>query len=209
MKWLFAFLVVLNLIVAGWVIARPPSNVEQHVAVAKVMTPGVARLVLTNEAEQQALMVPTSRCLSLGPTQAQAIAQTLVDRAHSQGASATLRKEELQQWLVWLPAAASRRATRDHLRALQARGITDVSIIGRGPHKNAISLGVYDLQQAAQERVRELATLGETATLEANPTGEIRYWVDITAGAERLDAAWIATQRTDFSGVDQQELPCP
>lgn len=61
---------------------------------------------------------------------------------------------------VYIPPFVDRAAAAAALRELRARGIRDVSIIGRGPLADGVSLGVFRSAEGARRRLAALQAMG-------------------------------------------------
>ena len=71
-----------------------------------------------------------------------------------------LAKYKIVNHRVYLPSFATREEAEAKVREAQARGISDVAVVRRGPLKNAVSFGVYPDEDDARRRVDGLERIG-------------------------------------------------
>lgn len=65
--------------------------------------------------------------------------------------------EAASNWWVHIPAPANRSVAEDRVATLRASGISDLFIVrDEGPHKNAISLGMFRTENSAQQHLSDL-----------------------------------------------------
>lgn len=101
-------------------------------------------------------------CVVAGPFGSREAVEAEETRLRAAGAQAEWLEETAAgplSYLVYVEPAASRDAAMLILRELQAQSIEDAGIIGNGPYRNAVSVGVYsnrDLAMAQRDRVAEL-----------------------------------------------------
>ena len=70
------------------------------------------------------------------------------------------RVETTTSFWVYLPPATSRAEADRRLAELRARGLDDVAVIDASPQRNAISLGLFQTEEAANNRLAEAQKLG-------------------------------------------------
>lgn len=65
--------------------------------------------------------------------------------------------EAAGNWWVHIPAPANRGVAEDRVATLRASGINDLFIVrDEGPHKNAISLGIFRTENSAKQHLSDL-----------------------------------------------------
>lgn len=65
--------------------------------------------------------------------------------------------EAAGNWWVHIPAPANRNVAEDRVATLRASGINDLFIVrDEGPHKNAISLGMFRTESSAKQHLSDL-----------------------------------------------------
>lgn len=67
---------------------------------------------------------------------------------------------------------------------MQAAGLEDIYVFGRGPYKGRVSLGIYNKKAFAHARVAEIQAAGFPAEALTRTRDVIRYWVDVAGTAE-------------------------
>ena len=184
-RLLFLLLLALNLGAAAWLLfGRAPAR-----ALPAATDPGVTELRLLSERPSNApARVPVASapviaetCSTLG-----AFTTTVDMRAAMQALSPHVariqyREEQVSQshgYWVYLPATADREAALDEARQLAAKGINDYYVVTAGDAQNTISLGLFDSESNAQNRVAALKQLGFPAQMKQRVDTEPAYWVD-------------------------------
>lgn len=200
---LIVLLIVLNLGLAAWWISRPGA--------APVPLPGppagAPRLQLLGEAPARAAPVSATQAGSLVQAPVQApVAQPVPaapmrcftfgpfdDDAGATRATATLASQVLRSrvrsaadtasrgWDVLLPPFPDRAAAQAAADRLAAAGVADLYILADGDDANAIALGRYRSEGAAQRRQAELQAAGFAATIRALEPRTSARWVDVAA----------------------------
>ena len=84
---------------------------------------------------------------------------------------------------VYLPATADRESALDEARKLAGKGINDYYVVTAGDAQNTVSLGLFDSESNAQNRVTALKQLGFPAQLKQRVDTEPAYWVDYAVEA--------------------------
>lgn len=94
---------------------------------------------------------------------------------------------------VYLPATPTREAALDEARKLVAKGINDYYVVTAGDSQNTVSLGLYDSETNAQNRMAALQKLGFPAQVKQRLDTEPAYWVDyaVPAGTAFDWKAWL------------------
>lgn len=70
------------------------------------------------------------------------------------------RVETTTSFWVFLPPAPSRFEADRRIADLRTRGVADVAVIDAGPQRNAISLGLFQTEDAANRRLSDVLMLG-------------------------------------------------
>lgn len=205
-------LLVLNLGVAVWWLARPDQRRSEHGFVATPAEPsgvGIPRLVLADGRDAEAagpigsLGVPEPSvseaaagaadfCVSHGPfatTEEAAVAQRL---ARATGASAGVRAQSAapyRGWKVWLPPFENLGQTQQMAAEIAAAGFTDQFIVREGPDAGSLALGRFASEAPARQHAEKLVAAGFPARAEPIGSGAISYWLDVSGSrsdAQRL-----------------------
>jgi cell division septation protein DedD len=94
---------------------------------------------------------------------------------------------------VYLPATTTREAALDEAHKLAAKGINDYYVVTAGDSQNTISLGLFDSESNAQNRMAKLQQQGFAAKVRQRVDTEPAYWVDyaVPAGEAFKWQAWM------------------
>lgn len=135
-----------------------------------------ARLAEQVQPEKITLLTP-QQVAALGPAKVAALANVCVewgplgdaDRAKALADLEPLalgkllsqrRVETPMAFWAYLPPSANRVAAERRVAEVRARGVGDVAIVDSGPQRFALSLGAFRTEEAAQDRVKDLAARG-------------------------------------------------
>ena len=134
------------------------------------------RLVEQVQPEKIKLLTP-QQVAALGPAKVAALADvclefgplTEADRARALADLDSLalgklltqkRIETTTSFWVYLPPAPSRAEADRRVADLRTRGLGDVAVVDAGPQRNAVSLGLFQTEDAANNRLAEAQKLG-------------------------------------------------
>ena len=115
------------------------------------------------------------------------------------------RIEDVTRYWVFVPPAADRRAAEATIAQLKRQGVGDLSI----RPDNAISLGVFSSEDAAQ---RFLASLGAKGVRNAQVgpfSKELRGLAMLVREPDTEMVARLAIVQRDFPGSRMRAVPCP
>ncbi|HKT42980.1 MAG TPA: SPOR domain-containing protein [Rhodanobacteraceae bacterium] len=200
LRLLFLLLLALNLGAGAWLLfGRVPAR-----ALPPVTDPGVTELRLLSERPAKAAAPPASAaapaadetCGTLGAFTTAVDMRAAMQALSPHVARIQYREEQVSHshgFWVYLPATADREAALDEARQLAAKGINDYYVVTAGDAQNTVSLGLYDDQSNAQNRVAKLKQLGFPAQLKQRVDTEPAYWVDyaVKTGAPFDWQAWL------------------
>jgi hypothetical protein len=185
-RLLFLLLVALNLGAGAWLLfGRVPAPTYPPAT-----DPGVPELRLLSETRRAAPAASAASaheprasdtCDTLGPFTTTADMRAAMQTLSPHVARIQYREEQVNHshgYWVYLPAAASREAALDEARQLAAKGIHDYYVVTAGDSQNTISLGLFNDQSNARNRLVELQKLGFPAKLEQRVDTEPAYWLD-------------------------------
>jgi hypothetical protein len=111
---------------------------------------------------------------------------------------------------VYIPPQKDKATVNQKVAQLKARGIEEYFVVpDAGPWLNAISLGVFRTQEAAQHFLDELrrtkdvrsAQIGERAS-------KLKTTLFLLNGLDAKAAASIAEMQKDFAGSELKNVPC-
>lgn len=185
-RLLFLLLLALNLGAGAWLLfGRAPAR-----ALPPVSDPGVTELRSLSERPAKAAAPDTSApaapavtetCRTLGAFTTAVDMRAAMQALSPHVARIQYREEQVSQshgFWVYLPPAADREAALDEARKLAGKGINDYYVVTAGDSQNTISLGLFDNESNAQNRVSELQQLGFPAQVKQRVDTEPAYWVD-------------------------------
>ena len=203
---LIVLLLVFNLGVALWWVARPSTPVAAPAEPAS----DVASLQLVAEVRRDTAVAPPvvaavaiEQCVSFGP---------FADAAQLAEAQAKLQPQVVQlqprrayagtprSWKVFLPAFSSMEAAETAAARIAEAGFDDYFVVREGDDARTVALGLYRNEATARERIATLAASGFEAELAPLGAGPPRYWLDVGAGAGFDPAAaqaLVAAERTE------------
>lgn len=217
-------LLILNVGVAVWWLARPDQPVGEHNRTAVPADPsgaGIQRLVLADDAEAPEApdaagpMVSTGApetsapdaahatpdfCVSHGPFATAEEAALAQRRASGPGIGAGVRAHAAgpnRGWKVWLPPFENLEQAQEMAARVAAAGFTDQFIVREGADAGSLALGRFASEASARQHAEKLVAAGFPARAEPIGSGPIRYWLDVAGSrsdAERLRVQIAAPQ---------------
>jgi cell division septation protein DedD len=200
LRLLFLLLLALNLGAGAWLLFGPvPVR-----ALPPATDPGVTELRLLSEQPAKApapahpapAPAVSETCNTLGAFTTAADMRAAMQALSPHVARIQYREEQVSQshgFWVYLPATADREAALDEARKLAGKGINDYYVVTAGDAQNTISLGLFDDESNAQNRVAKLQQLGFPAKVKQRVDTEPAYWVDyaVKTGAPFDWQAWL------------------
>lgn len=205
---LLVLLVVLNLGVAAWWLARPAATQPPLPAVPE----GVPRLQLVGEAGQSApapVTVAPAVCLRLGPYAEPAELQRARLHLQSLAIDASVLREAREpaaRWRVMLPPPAGEEDAEALAQRIAAAGFADLQVVEQGMEAGSIALGVFTGDAAARTRRDALRAAGFDARL--YPDGGDAQWLFVSldaAQAQDLDERHL---RAALGALRAEPVPC-
>ena len=150
-------------------------------------------------------------CYRLGPVADAAQAMNLERVLGAQGLGFTKREEAGQPitaYRVYLPSFRSKAEAERKRRELTRLGFRDHALLQDEGLENAISLGLYSVEENAQNHLKRLADKGVRAELLKMQQSRPVYWFELApAGPER--AARLTPMVDGIPGAQVGEIPCP
>lgn len=126
-------------------------------------------------------------CYSLGPfdqkEQMAPISKNLRNIGTRTNPRKLKRRVSTGYW-VYMPKFKTWKEARMKVIQLEAKGMQDIFIMGRGKMKNAVSLGLFSSRKAAKSRINRLSKLGVKAKLEAQYTIQEEFWLDLNIDSQ-------------------------
>lgn len=111
---------------------------------------------------------------------------------------------------VYIPPQKDKAAVNQKVVQLKARGIDEYFVVpDAGPWLNAISLGVFRTQEAAQHFLDELRqTKGVRSAQVGERASKLKTTVFVLNGLDARAAAGIAEIQKDFAGSELKDVTC-
>jgi cell division septation protein DedD len=216
MRWMFLWLVVLNLFYYVWHQQQAPLRVTEiaPLNMAHDSKRDIRLLSESNAPARREVVVSQpveAVCLFLGSFEVMADASAVEQRLLSLDIQSRVQSMDaaagVDYW-VYLPPLASRQASLRQLRELQARKI-DSYIITQGDLANGISLGIFPRSDSAQSVMQRLRDAGYEPSLRELTRTHRSFWVRISPQSRRLaDDSLLQRLAFDFKGLEQQLMPC-
>lgn len=216
MRWMFLWLIVLNLFYYVWHQQQAPLRVTEIAPLNLIQDSkrDIRLLSESNKAARRELVEvkpAEAVCLFLGSFELMADASAVEQRLLSLDIQSRVQSMDaaagVDYW-VYLPPLASRQASLRQLRELQARKI-DSYIITQGDLANGISLGIFPRNDSAQSVMQRLRDAGYEPSLRELTRAHRSFWVRISPQSRRLaDDSVLQRLAFDFKGLEQQLMPC-
>lgn len=127
-------------------------------------------------------------CFALGPFEERKQAKPIAKKLRELGAETLERKHKKpvsSGYWVYLSPYPSWKEARQQVLNLEAQGMNDIFIMGRGKMKNAVSLGLFRSKSAANRRTARLKKLGIQPKIEVQYSLREEYWVDLNVEARK------------------------
>lgn len=219
MRWLFLWLLVLNLFLFVWHQQQAPARVKE-IAPAEAYRAHQHEIKLLSEAptparrESPPTEVPAQErnvCLFLGGFDQEASALVVEQRLLSLDIQSSVQFVDaaagVDYW-VYMPPLASRPASLRQLRELQSRNI-DSYIITVGDLANGISLGIFSRRDSAEGVIGRLREFDYEARIRELPRVHRKYWVRVAAQSRHLvDDGLLAALTRDMTTLQHRQMPC-
>lgn len=169
MRWLFIILLLLNLGLFGWFY----SNRED--TPVRPGQPASGSLMLLGESSPTA----DGDCYQSEPMASENDAALVADRYGDQARVVAEEQSRPVGYWVFLPPRSSFDAARRDLARLQDAGVTDFGLVSESGMGNAISLGIYNSEERAEQRRLDLEDRGFDALMEQRFRARTYYRVQL------------------------------
>lgn len=208
MRVLFYYLLVLNLLYAGWEFTRPSNQSVEAVALAgdlktlELLNEENDEVVLNVSAADEAPEEPEDdididvveplvlSCFTLGPFKDEEIVQQVRESMAEDIKDIkvrTLEETELHRYWVYVPSLSSRKLAKEMARKLKGAKLKDFYVVLSGKIKNSISLGHFRELEYANRRAKKVRELGFPASVEALYKKYNVHWIDYRASKGDLE----------------------
>ncbi len=162
-----------------------PQAPQKRTSTRQAKTVAKAVVIKKTKSPQQAPAKKSHKpaCFTLGPFAEVKSASRSSAALKTWGVIVTPRKSSQRTpkgYWVYLPASKSYQAAKRKVQTLQKKGLKDLFIMGKGSHRNAISLGLFKRKNTADERFQQVKKLGLKAVLETQYRVSQQIWLDLT-----------------------------
>ncbi|GAB3478011.1 SPOR domain-containing protein [Azotobacter salinestris] len=212
MRWLFLLLVMLNLFYWVWnerfasrmANEKPDSSFRDVEVGIRLISESGVTMQAKGEGRKE-------ECLFLGGFQSEEKGHQIVQRLLSLDIASRIERQErvvAADYWVYLAPLASRQASRQQVRELQAKKI-DSYVIAQGDLINAVSLGVFSRAESAEAAVQRFRAAGYEPVVRELPRVRQDYWVRVMPESARLlDERLMRRLGRSFPGLRQQKKEC-
>lgn len=224
-RWIFAILVLVNLGLFLWgaqyieperpALTEAPADVNpDRMKLVSELPPN--KLAARPKPAPPPPPAPTTDgqvCYRLGPIAEAAQLKKLEDALSAQTLAFTKRDETTRSvtgYRVFLPSFPSREQAERRRRELTKLGFRDHALMQDDGFQNAISLGLFSVEENAQNRLKSLAEKGVKAELRAEEETRTAHWLEVAPPKEAADVqAKLKTMLGEIQGANLTETPCP
>ena len=117
---------------------------------------------------------------------------------------------EASGYWVYIPPLKSRNDAEKSAKALKDRGVTEYSVVQeQTPWRNAISLGIFRTDEAAQSFLAALAKKGVTEAVAEKRDNFLRQVVFYVREPSEITVAKLASLRASLPASEVRAVPCP
>ena len=118
------------------------------------------------------------------------------------------RVDSTSAYWVYVPPLPSKPAAEKRVAELRAVGLKDFFILNDGADRNAISLGVFKTEEAANRFLESIRDKGVKTARSGARTQTIQQTVFVLRDPQPGQAQQIQSLKADFAGSDVQIGPC-
>ena len=151
-------------------------------------------------------------CFTLGPFKKTTTANHADEAISILGVAVKQRQVSQRRprgYWVYLPAFKTYDAARKQVNALQKKGLKDLFIMGKGKHKNAVSLGLFKREGAADERFQLVKKMGLSVKKETQFRVRKQVWLDMTVpGNKTSTVASLTEVANKYSRTNLSQRKC-
>ena len=151
-------------------------------------------------------------CFTLGPFRKSATANHADKAISALDVAVKQRRVEqrrLRGYWVYLPSFKTYEAARRQVNLLQKKGLKDLFIMGKGEHKNAVSLGLFKREGAADERYQLVKKMGLSVKKETQYRNRNLVWLDMMVPGDKTKTVASLTEVVDkYSRTNLSQRKC-
>ena len=207
MRVLFYYLLVLNLLYAGWEYVRPahqsvavealPESLKTLELLDGVVEPSIDKGLISDEVlavgikegMEEKKSMPLS-CFTLGPFKNEVIVQQIRESMAEDIKNINVRvleESEKHRYWVYISPLPSRKEAKRVAKKLKLSKLKDYYVVLSGQTKNSISLGHFKEPEYANRRAKKVRSLGFDAAVEVIYKNYNIHWIDYRASKSDLE----------------------
>lgn len=231
MRLLFVFVVLLNVLYAGWHFYMPrdkevktghlPVGLKTLTLLHEEQVPSVATArvdAVTQDEEGENPVKPIesksevveSACYTLGPFRDKNIMEQLQSAIAELVTDISVRKRkesEKHRYWVYVPAQKNRKQAKLMAKKLREKNINDFYVVLGGESRNSISLGHFKNAKHANRRAEKVAKLGFKTEINVIYRDYDMYWLDYRVDAVNGESG-LSVDEYASDGVSQLVRDC-
>jgi len=227
MRVLFYYLLVMNVLYAGWeyyqptnqgaVIASLPESLmklellnEVSVGYSEVeeLQNSEDDIVVSEEVEEVEPLVLS--CFTLGPFKDELVVRQIRESMAEEIENIkvrTLEESEKHRYWVYIPSLPNRKQAKDVARLLKRSKLKDYYVVLSGETKNSISLGHFKEPEYANRRAKKVRDLGFDASVDVIYRNYSIHWIDYRARKGDLELESLINNHV-AEGVSRLDRTC-
>lgn len=212
MRAFFLLMVLANLAFFAWDrYLRVAVSAEERIQQVQI-TPEKIRLVKETVARAAAAPAAAAVCMEWGAFAGAAVARAdaAVEELALPAAQVTRVVMEASGYWVYIPPLKSKGDVDKTGRALKGLGVTDYSVVqDQTQWRNAISLGIFRTDEAAQAFLASLKKKGVTDAVAEKRDNFLKQVVYYVREPSEATVAKLAVIRTTLPASEVRAVPCP
>jgi hypothetical protein len=116
-------------------------------------------------------------------------------------------EQDIGYW-VYFPPLRNKTAVNRKVAEIKALGINEYFVVQAGRWKNAISLGVFKTQEAAQSFLQGLHTKGVHTARVGERASKLKSTIFMLNGVDAATVSRLTAMQNDFPGSTLNNVPC-
>lgn len=207
MRALFFLLVAANAALAIYLYFGPSRDGELQL-VQQQIHPDKVRVL--KEVPAEPAQAPAA-CLEWGAFAGNETARAEVALAKLELGDRVSRKsvERTGGYWVYIPPLKTKQEADKKINELKARTVADYFLVQDGAHwRNAISLGIFSTQEAADKRLKELRDKGVKSAVMGERTDPVKHTLFVIRDPSQATAARLVELKQEFAGSALAAAAC-
>lgn len=172
-------------------IAPSPAAPRTERAVKSTKRPLATTAFISGQPADKSIDTSAAVCQTIGPLDNEARANAVKTALSDYADRLTVRRDASANRSGFIVLSADQKtlaAAKALAAKMSAAGVEDLYVFGRGPNRGRVSLGLYNGEKSARQRVQGIQALGFVA--EAVPRDPVanRYWVNVESARQIVTA---------------------